>query len=86
MEKEKIGKVFKYFAQVQVAAIELTDGTLTIGETLQFQGPSTDFTQKIESMQIEKTSLTKAEKGQSVGLKVSDRVREGDLVFRVKLP
>lgn len=84
MEEQKVGIVVKYFAKPNVAAIELTDGSLKVGDTVRFHGHSTDFQQTIDSMQIEHDSVTVAEKGSSIGIKVKDRVREHDVVYIVK--
>ena len=83
MEREKIGEVFHYFSKLGVAAIRLTDGPLKVGDTVQIQGPTTNLTQTVDSMQIEQTPVTGAPKGQSVGIRVNDKVRERDLVYRV---
>lgn len=83
MEREKIGEVFHYFSKIGVAAIRLTDGDLRVGDTIQIQGPTTNLTQVVDSMQIEQNAVASATKGQSVGLKVSEKVREKDLVYRV---
>lgn len=81
-EERIVGKVTHFFTKIQVAVIELSD-TLEIGDTIIFRGATTDFTQKIESMQIEHENIKKAGKGQSVGLKVSDRLREEDTVYKI---
>ncbi len=83
MERMKVGEVFHYFGKIGVAAIRLTDGALTVGDTIQIQGPSTNLTQVVETMQIEHGNVTRADKGQEVGVKVKDRAREHDLVYRV---
>jgi len=83
MEKEKVGEVFHYFTKAGVAAINLTDSFLQVGDTILIQGVTTNVTQKVESLQIENTPVQRGEKGQSVGTKVSERVREKDLVYRV---
>ena len=83
MEREKVGEVFHYFSKLGVAAIRLTDGGLKVGETVQIQGPTTNLTQTVESMQIEQTPVKFATKGQNVGIRVKDKVREKDLVYRV---
>jgi putative protease len=83
MEREKVGEVFHYFSKLGVAAIRLTDGGLKVGETIQIQGPTTNLTETVESMQIEQTPVKFATKGQSVGIRVKDKVREKDLVYRV---
>ncbi len=83
MERVKVGEVFHYFGKIGVAAIRLTDGALAVGDTLQIQGPSTDLTQVVETMQIEHGSVSRAERGQEVGVQVKERARERDLVYRV---
>jgi len=83
MPDKKIGLVANYFSKISVAAIELTDGTLSVGDTLHFVGHTTDFEFKVQSMQIEHESVTEAKKGESVGLKVSERVRQGDVVYKI---
>ena len=83
MEREKIGEVFHYFSKLGVAAIRLTDGALNVGDTIQIQGPTTNLTQTVDSMQIEQGGVSGARKGQSVGIKVREKVRERDLVYRV---
>ncbi len=86
MERVKIGEVFHYFGKIGVAAIRLTDGALAVGDTIQIQGPSTDLTQVVDTMQIEHDSVKHADRGQEVGVKVNDRARERDLVYRVVPP
>lgn len=83
MEGEvKIGHVTHYFGKIQVAAIELTDGELAVGETIHIKGHTSDFTQKIDSMQIDNTDVTTAQKGQSVGIRVTEHARVGDAVYK----
>jgi putative protease len=67
MEEEKIGFVSKNFKKISVAAIEITNGKVTLGDTLQFIGHSTDFESKVESMLIEHKSVTDANRGDSIG-------------------
>ncbi|MDD3031138.1 MAG: translation elongation factor-like protein [Atribacterota bacterium] len=83
MEKELVGHVIDYFAKIGVAAIEIESGEIRIGDTLQFRGHTTDFTQEIESMQIENEHIDRAIAGDSVGIKVEERVRGGDEVYKV---
>jgi len=83
MEREKIGEVFHYFSKLGVAAIRLTEGPLSVGDTIQIQGPTTNLTQTVDSMQIEQDGVPGARKGQSVGIRVREKVRERDLVYRV---
>ena len=83
MEREKIGEVFHYFSKLGVAAIRLTEGPLSVGDTIQIQGPTTNLTQTVDSMQIEQDGVPGARRGQSVGIRVREKVRERDLVYRV---
>jgi len=82
MKEIEIGSVADYFAHISVVALNLTD-SVEVGDTLHFKGHTTDFTQEIKSMQIENESVEKADKGDSVGIKVKDRVREHDTVYKV---
>jgi putative protease len=86
MERAKVGEVFHYYTKIGVAAIRLTDGELAVGDTIQIQGPSTDLTERVETMQIEHADVPRAGKGQEVGVRVKERVRERDLVYKVTAP
>lgn len=77
----KVGRVTHFFAKISVAVIELT-APLSVGDRIVFKGPNTDFEQIVDSMQIEHANVKKAEPGQSIGLKVADRVRETDAVYK----
>jgi selenocysteine-specific translation elongation factor len=79
---KEIGKVGHYFTKIGVAVIELS-GTVSVGDKLLFQGSTTDFEQTVSSMQIEHKNIASAQAGQSIGLKVANRVREGDAVYKV---
>lgn len=83
MAAKKIGEVTHFFTDINVGIIKLSD-TLEEGEKIRIKGSTTDFTQKAKSMQIEHETVEKAGKGDSIGLKVKDRVREGDEVFLVE--
>jgi len=78
-----VGKITHYYNAIQVAAVEMSD-SLEVGNLIHIKGHSTDFEQKVETMQIEHKQVTKAEKGQVIGLKVKDYVREHDIVYRVE--
>ncbi|MEM2974060.1 MAG: translation elongation factor-like protein [Candidatus Micrarchaeia archaeon] len=82
MEKKPVGKVTHYFTHIGVAVVELSD-TLDIGDTVSFEGASTNFQQKVDSMQIERKPIQSASRGQSIGLKTTERVREGDIVYKI---
>jgi translation elongation factor EF-Tu-like GTPase len=83
MVEEKIGIVEHFFNKVSVAAIKITDGELRIGDTIHIVGSHTDFTQKIDSMEIDRNPVEKVTAGDDVGIKVKDRVREHDVVYKV---
>lgn len=82
-EERSVGIVIQYFAKPEVAAIQLTDGEIKVGDNLRFKGATTNFEQKIESMQIDRVPVQSAKAGQSVGIKVKERVRQHDKVFVV---
>jgi translation elongation factor EF-1alpha len=83
MPEEEIGKVSGYFRKIGVAAIDITQGTLSVGDTIRINGHTTDFAQVVESMQIEHESVQTAKAGDSIGIKVKDHVRDHDQVYKV---
>ena len=83
MPEVKVGEVMKFFSKPSVAAIKLTDGELKVGDRIKFKGHTTDFEDQIQSMQIENKSVEKAGPGEMIGIKVKERMREKDLVFKV---
>lgn len=82
MPEEEVGRVSDYFAKIGVAAIDLT-GTLSVGDTIHIKGHTTDFTMTVDSIQIEHQNVEKANPGDSIGIKVKDRVRDNDIVYKV---
>jgi len=78
-----LGKVVDYFAKVEVAAVKL-EGELKIGDTIHIKGHTTDLTQTVDSMQIDRQPVESAKAGDSVGIKVKERVRKGDTVYKVQ--
>jgi putative protease len=80
-EKKPIGKITHYFTKIGVAVIELS-GELKVGDKISVEGATTNIKQTVDSMQIEHKSVQAAGKGQSIGLRISDRAREGDDVFK----
>ncbi len=78
----KIGEVIKFFAKPSVAAIKV-EGSLKVGDELRFKGATTDFTEVVESMQIDNAPVTEVASGALVGIKIKDRVRPGDMVYKV---
>ena len=83
MKEIEVGVVQDYFAKIQVAAIEVTADSIKVGDKLHFVGHTTDFTDVVQSMQIEHEQVEEAKPGDSVGIKVGDRVRAHDKVFKV---
>ncbi len=77
----EVGHVTHFFTKINVAVVEL-NATLVVGDTILVKGPTTDFEQVVGSMQIEHENIERAEAGQSIGLKVEERVREGDIVYK----
>lgn len=82
MQETLVGTISHFFAQPQVAALTL-EGELSVGDVVRFRGHTTDFEQKVGSMQVDHESVEQAASGAEVGIKVVDRVRRGDKVFRV---
>ena len=83
MEEKEIGNVISFFAKISVAAIEITQGELQTGDTIHIKGHTTDFKQTVGSMQIENESVSVAKEGDSIGIKVNERVRGNDTVYKV---
>ena len=83
MAEEKIGEVVKFFAKPSVAAIKITGGEVKRGDTIKITGHTTDLTSILESMEINNQKVEKAVAEDFIGIKVSDRVRPGDDVFKV---
>lgn len=83
MSEKELGVITHYFDHINVAAIEITAGELSIGDTIHVKGHTSDFTTTVESMQIEHDTVEKAVKGDSIGIKVTEKAREHDKVFLV---
>lgn len=83
VEKE-VGYISHYFSGIGVGIIELTEGMLKVGDKIHIKGQTTDITQRVASMQFDHKTVEDARTGQSVGIKVNDRVREHDKVYKVK--
>jgi translation elongation factor EF-1alpha len=82
MPEEAVGNVSDFFARPVVAGIEML-GTLKLGDKIHIAGHTTDIEMVIDSMQINNVNVTEAKPGDSVGVKVPDRVRRGDTVYKV---
>jgi len=82
MPEEVVGTISDFFARPVVAGIELI-GTLKVGDKIQIKGHTTDMELVVDSMQIDNVNVSEAKAGDMVGIKVSDRVRRGDTVYKV---
>lgn len=82
MEEKQIGRVTHFFSKISVAIVELEDN-LKVGDTIHIKGSTTDFQQKVESMQIEHDQVESASPGQAIGLRVDEHAREHDIVYKV---
>lgn len=82
MEEKEIGKITHYYGHISVGIIELTD-TLKTGDSIHIKGHTSDFTQSVDSMQIEHKDVTEAKAGDVIGVKVTEKVHPNDKVFRV---
>jgi translation elongation factor EF-1alpha len=85
MEEKEVGRVTDYFSKINVAALEITGESLQVGDTIHIKGHTTDLQQTVDSLQIEKNPVSLAKKGDQVGIKVKDRVRPHDTVYKVIL-
>ena len=83
MTEQEIGYVSNYYKNISVAAVEITNGSLSVGDTLHFHGHTTDFESPVDSMQIEHESITEAKQGDSIGLQVPGKVRKHDKVYKI---
>lgn len=81
-EGKLIGKITHYFKNIGVAVIELSDA-LKVGDTIRIVGGEIDFNQTVESMEIEHQKVQEGKKGDSVGLKIEQKVREGYKVYKL---
>ena len=82
MREERVGTVTHYYTHLGVAAVHL-DGPLRVGDTIHVKGHSSDFTQRVDSMQLEHRTVDKAGEGESVGIKLVEHGREHDAVYKL---
>jgi putative protease len=82
MKEERVGIVSHYYDKIGVAAVVL-EGELAVGDTIHIKGHSTDFTQKMESIQIENKNVERAKEGDNIGIKIKEHAREHDVVYKV---
>ena len=84
MEDQLVGTVTHYFGQPHVAIVEITEGELRVGDTIRVVGHTSEFTQQIQSMQLDHAPVDSASIGDSVGIEVGERTREHDRVYLVR--
>ena len=82
-KEELIGKVTHYFGKINVGIVEITKGNLATGDKIHVKGSTTDFEQDVDSMQVEHEQVDKAKKGDVIGLKIKEKVRDGDEVYKI---
>jgi translation elongation factor EF-1alpha len=82
--EERIGSVIRFFDKNSIAAVKLDFGDLSVGDTVHIKGPSTDFTQTVDSMEFDHKPVDKATRGQFTGIKLSQPAKPFDLVYRIK--
>lgn len=83
MPEEQVGVVVKFFVKPSVAAIEVTSGSIKKGDTLKYKGHTTDFEEQVTSMEKDNQSIDEAKVGDLIGIKVKERARENDKVYKV---
>lgn len=82
VEGNVVGIITHYFPKVRAAVVKLK-ATLAVGDTIKIKGHTTDFTQNITSLQIDRVTVDSAKKGEEIGLLVDSRVRQHDVVYKV---
>lgn len=80
---EKIGEVTHYFPHVKAAAVSILKDSLKVGEEIYIKGHTTDFKEKVKSMQLDRVDIQEGKKGQEIGLLVKSRTRIGDSVYKI---
>jgi len=83
MQEKEIGYISNFYKKISVAAVEMTDGPVTINDNLHIKGNVTDLELKAESMEIEHEPVAEAKQGDSIGLKVPVKVRRKDRVYKI---
>jgi putative protease len=83
MDQDQVGVVVNFYAKPSVAAIKLTSGSIKKGDLLKYKGHSTDFTEEVTSIEINNQPVEEAKTNDLIGIKVKERVRENDKVYKV---
>lgn len=82
-QKDQLGKITHFYSKIGVGIIKLNK-ELKVGDEIQIKGNTSDFKQKVDELQLDHKNIDKGEKGQEVGVKLSQKVRDGDVVFIAK--
>ena len=80
---EEAGIITHFFPKVDAAVVKLTKGAISVGDTIVIKGHTSDFKEKVQSIQLDHVPIQDAEKGMEIGLKVKAKVREHDVVYKV---
>ena len=83
MEEKRIGTVVDYFAKIGVVALRVEEESLKVGDTIHIKGHTSDFTEQVSSMQIDRNPVQEVKVGDDVGIKVKERARKGDAIYKV---
>jgi len=83
MAEEEVGVIVTFFAKPSVAALKVTKGSIKKGDILKYKGHTTEFTEDVKSMEIDNQPVDEATVGDVIGIKVEERVREKDIVYKV---
>ena len=83
MDKDQVGVVVNFYAKPSVAAIKVTSGSIKKGDLLKYKGHTTDFTEEVASIEINNQPVEEAKADDLIGIKVTERVRENDKVYKV---
>jgi translation initiation factor IF-2 len=83
MAEVEVGTVNKYFDKIGVGMIQVTQGELSLGDTIHIKGASTDLTATIKSMQVQRQAVETAKPGEEAGIKLDSKVRQNDKVYKV---
>lgn len=84
MDEVPVGTVTHYFPKIGVAAVDVTADGLRIGDTIRVLGATSNFTQQVKSMEVDHSAVTAVEAGQLVAIRLAERARVNDLVFRIR--
>ncbi len=83
MAEQRVGVVIHYWDKIGVAGVRLTEGELNVGDEIHVKGHTSDFTQRVDSIQLEHETVELAQPGHEIGVKVVEQAREHDAVFKV---